>query len=523
MPELLPVHRTVARPAPISHAPGFHRYSRHGWRRRGQRGRRCAEPSPRISVQEPVGPDSATPRKKIARTEWTDGQPDPYMEALLEQSRAQTEDAPTDRRPAASVRGGAHRRPARADPAGRELNGARIAIDGALQSLQAMGDWNADSLESTGASLRKTAAAASEAGSAVEASRAAEAARLCRGGARGTRPKERTAGTVLPPEANQLLLGAPTCATESARTGRHRKLSHPASGDCSDDESRSPHTGSMTHGRSGNTARRSFAILVAIASLRTGARKPSPGRRSSGRGGPWRNNPRERSDSFPMTFRVAFLCFSLSLLIAPLELARQPAPPSPSQEAVAACAGRESGASCPLQYQAGLSPGAASGCPAGPSLAPLNRRRARGLPPRRSRPARVSTMVRRVASPDLEASRSPASAGAVRPVNRRPACPRARSRFPPPAAAVGDAPPPARYELSSRRHRLARRGQLQRLLAPGHPDRAPLVRWRRPGAAQRRDRARSSLPPHLPLLARLRSGDRSRTAVCLSSLRPLRT
>jgi len=52
-----------------------------------------------------------------------------------------------------------------------------------------------------------------------------------------------------------------------------------------------------------------------------------------------------------MTFRVASLCFSLSLLIAPLALAEQPVPPSPSQKAVAACAGRESGASCPLQHQ----------------------------------------------------------------------------------------------------------------------------------------------------------------------------
>jgi hypothetical protein len=52
-----------------------------------------------------------------------------------------------------------------------------------------------------------------------------------------------------------------------------------------------------------------------------------------------------------MTFRVASLCFSLSLLIAPLAIGQEPVPPSPSQEAVAACAGRESGASCPLQHQ----------------------------------------------------------------------------------------------------------------------------------------------------------------------------
>ncbi len=52
-----------------------------------------------------------------------------------------------------------------------------------------------------------------------------------------------------------------------------------------------------------------------------------------------------------MNFRAASLCFSLSLLIAPLAIAQEPVPPSPSQEAVAACVGRESGASCPLQHQ----------------------------------------------------------------------------------------------------------------------------------------------------------------------------
>lgn len=47
-----------------------------------------------------------------------------------------------------------------------------------------------------------------------------------------------------------------------------------------------------------------------------------------------------------MIRRMASFCLSLSLLIAPLALAQESAPPSPSQEAVAACAGRESGASC---------------------------------------------------------------------------------------------------------------------------------------------------------------------------------
>jgi hypothetical protein len=178
------------------------------------------EQSPRISVQEPVGPDSATPRKKKARTEWTDGQPDPYMEARLEQSRAQTEALLEQSRAqtealqqiAAQQRASEAARiaeqHAQTQRAGR-LNGARIAIDGALQSLQAMGDWNADSLESTGASLRKTAAAASEAGSAVEASRAAEAARFVEAAHAALAQRNAQLAQYYLLEANQLLLGAP--------------------------------------------------------------------------------------------------------------------------------------------------------------------------------------------------------------------------------------------------------------------------------------------------------------------------
>lgn len=66
-----------------------------------------------------------------------------------------------------------------------------------------------------------------------------------------------------------------------------------------------------------------------------------------------------------MTFRAAFLCFSLSVLIAPLALAQQSAPPSPSQEAVAACAGRESGATCPLQHQGRTVTGSCQQVPGG--------------------------------------------------------------------------------------------------------------------------------------------------------------
>ncbi|HET9157573.1 MAG TPA: hypothetical protein VFN91_12960 [Myxococcaceae bacterium] len=80
-----------------------------------------------------------------------------------------------------------------------------------------------------------------------------------------------------------------------------------------------------------------------------------------------------------MTFRVPFLCFSLSLLIAPLALAQQPTPPSPSQEAVAACAGRESGASCPLLHQDRTVTGSCQRLPGGTVACAAE-------PPPRSRP-----------------------------------------------------------------------------------------------------------------------------------------
>jgi hypothetical protein len=165
------------------------------------------DPSPRISVK--------------ARTESTGGQPDPYMEALLEQSRAQSEalleqsraqtealqQIAAQQRASEATRFAEQR--AQAQRAG-QLNGARIAIGGALQSLQAMGDWNADSLDSTGASLRQTAAAASEAGSAAEASRASEAARFVEGAHAALAQRNAQLAQYYLLVAHQLLLGVPS-------------------------------------------------------------------------------------------------------------------------------------------------------------------------------------------------------------------------------------------------------------------------------------------------------------------------
>jgi hypothetical protein len=131
------------------------------------------------------------------------------MEALLEQSRAQTEalqQIAAQQRSSEEARMAAqYARTQRAV----QLNGARIAIDGALQSLQAMGDWNADSLESARSSLRETASAASAAGSAVEAYRAAEAARFVEAAEAALAQRNAQQAQYYLLEANQLLFGAP--------------------------------------------------------------------------------------------------------------------------------------------------------------------------------------------------------------------------------------------------------------------------------------------------------------------------
>ncbi|HUM10553.1 MAG TPA: hypothetical protein VLT82_06340 [Myxococcaceae bacterium] len=166
-------------------------------------------PSTRISVQEPAGPESGMPRKNKPRAGQTDSQPDPYMEALLEQSRAQTEAL---QQIAAQQRASEEARIA-AQPAQTQrtvqLNGARIAIDRALQSLQATGDWDANSLEAARASLRETATAASAAGSPIEASRAAEAARYVEAAQAALVRRNAQLAQYYLLEANQLLFGAP--------------------------------------------------------------------------------------------------------------------------------------------------------------------------------------------------------------------------------------------------------------------------------------------------------------------------
>ena len=60
---------------------------------------------------------------------------------------------------------------------------------------------------------------------------------------------------------------------------------------------------------------------------------------------------------------------ALAFLIAPLALAQAPAPPAPPQEAVDACAGRESGASCRFQHDGHSVAGSCRAFPDGATVA----------------------------------------------------------------------------------------------------------------------------------------------------------
>jgi hypothetical protein len=71
----------------------------------------------------------------------------------------------------------------------------------------------------------------------------------------------------------------------------------------------------------------------------------------------------------------------LSLLIAPLALAQESAPPSPPQEAVDACAGRETGASCNFQLDGHAVSGTCRAPPGGTVSACAPAHAFRGPPP----------------------------------------------------------------------------------------------------------------------------------------------
>ncbi|HEY1905395.1 MAG TPA: hypothetical protein VGG91_05110 [Myxococcaceae bacterium] len=73
--------------------------------------------------------------------------------------------------------------------------------------------------------------------------------------------------------------------------------------------------------------------------------------------------------------------FVVSLLIAPLALAQAPAPPTPPQEAVDACAGRETGASCTFQHDGHAVAGSCRAVPDGTTVACAPAFGHRGPPP----------------------------------------------------------------------------------------------------------------------------------------------
>ena len=168
----------------------------------------ASEPATRIAVQEPAAPDAgSSSRKKKARADRPDGQPDPTTEALLEQSRAQTE---VLQQIAAQQRASEEARAA--EQQGRsqraaQIDGARYSIDDTVQSIQANGNWDANALRSTRMSLQQTAAAASAANSPVEASRASEAARLVEAAEAALAQKNGQQAQYYLLQANQLLVG----------------------------------------------------------------------------------------------------------------------------------------------------------------------------------------------------------------------------------------------------------------------------------------------------------------------------
>jgi hypothetical protein len=166
------------------------------------------EPATHVVVQEPARPDAGTSKKKKARADRADGQSDPQMDALLEQSRAQTEAL---QQIAAQQRASEEARAA--EQQGRtqravQIDGARSSIDGTVQSLQANGSWNAAALQSTRASLQQTAADASAAGSPMEARNAADAARLIEAAEAALAQKNPQQAQYYLLQANQLLGGA---------------------------------------------------------------------------------------------------------------------------------------------------------------------------------------------------------------------------------------------------------------------------------------------------------------------------
>jgi len=163
------------------------------------------QPATHIAVQEPAAPDAGTSSRKKARADRTDSQPDPYMDALLEQSRAQTEalqQIAAQQRATEEARiADQQARTQRAE----QMESARYSLDYTVQSIQANGNYDAASLQSARQSLQQTAAAASAAGAPAEASRASQAARLIEAAEAALAQKNGQQAQYYLLQANQLL------------------------------------------------------------------------------------------------------------------------------------------------------------------------------------------------------------------------------------------------------------------------------------------------------------------------------
>ena len=126
---------------------------------------------------------------------------------------------------------------------------------------------------------------------------------------------------------------------------------------------------------------------------------------------------------------------ALSFLIAPLALAQAPAPPAPPQEAVEACAGRESGAACTFQHGDHTVAGICHAMPGGTTVAcgPMHFHLRYGPPPEALEACKGQ---QEGASCQFTAPRGETIAGVCRsgPQGEQPAC--APKDLPPPGSSA---------------------------------------------------------------------------------------
>ena len=144
------------------------------------------EPSTRVEVREPDPAFDAGISVRTAARSDAPAPPSPAptgsseaaSQALLEQSRAQTEAMQTLlAQQQAQEQARIAEQQARTDRAAA-MQDVRDSLGGTVQALQTTGDWDPSSLSRASASLRRTAASATASGAVGDAARASEAASL---------------------------------------------------------------------------------------------------------------------------------------------------------------------------------------------------------------------------------------------------------------------------------------------------------------------------------------------------------